>query len=432
VVVTRDGELGPELESIAQNRKLPILRSEGEDFESILKFIAESLAFTEPVSVPELVDRQAVVYAKEKKRTDVLVEAEKPPTASGIILDVEKSASQGTTALLLVKRGTVRRGQYFVAGSGFGKVVNIWTVSGESIELAKPGSVVKVGRIVKNAEYTGDFAPDDFLHVFTRERAWRLAFQRQRIEWLNSFQTSGQPLVAPFELDSALVNRKSHAEEVDRESVGPSKEWLRDAVESRSILVEPAPEAVARAKAESARVTARWTRRQEIKKRAREEAEKSAHEERMHLHNLRMQIHGKTGSVPHTNVPAVVEEKLEGLPERAPVIPLIVKTGSVSDFDSVLDELETLERTFGVKLPVVHGGIGPVSATDIVHAEIESKFSPCRVFSIKTSVLPDIDTSRVDQLGSIAELVAEVRWRIVGLKSKARRASYARSLELPR
>ena len=434
VVVAVSGfDIDPDLLDLANKYSVPIVFCDLDDVDSILKSVASAPLVVGDAS-PSGVDPQATRYAKEVKRTDTLVEAEKGPVMSGVILDVEKTAQQGTTAVVLVKRGVVRLGQFFVAGSGFGRVTNVWTVAGEKVESAVAGQVVKIGKIIKNKEYTGDFAPDDFCHVFSRERAWRLAFQRQRLEWLNTFQTDGRALEAPFEMDSGLVNNLVFSPpETDHRVLEAEVEVGRSG--QQSILVEPEEAAVAQAREESEKVMSRWTRRQEQRKRAREDKERLAEQERLDLHKMRIILHtggpGESQVDRHVEPPrrhAERESQPSDLPERKPVIPLIVKSGSVSEFDAVLDELELLESAFAVKLPIVHGGIGPVTATDAVHAEIESKYFPCKVFAINTSVLPGIDGEMVVELASVDDLIAEVRSRIVSLKTRARRSAYSKTL----
>jgi translation initiation factor IF-2 len=100
----------------------------------------------------------------------------------------------------------------------------------------------------------------------------------------------------------------------------------------------------------------------------------------------------------------------------------------------VLDELEQLEAEFEVKIPVVHGGIGPVSPNDVVHAEIESKYGPCCIYVVGgAGVLPqatsDAGISIVD-FESVDDLVGHVRDRILTVKRKASRGRYIGKLRI--
>jgi hypothetical protein len=388
----------------------------------------------------KLVDPLAVKFAKETKRTDILVDAEKGPLASAIVLDVMKAVDTGKVGLVLVKRGTLRIGQHFVAGSGFGRITNIWRMNGERLETASPGMLVKVGRLVKD---TGDFAPDDYLHVFPRERAWRLAFHRERIEWLNSFQTDGKKLPAGFELDSNIENRRTFAEFVSEDSkraekiirtnnfiddgeedeseepldfreAAQTKQRLRvlmDEHKRGSILVEPTSE-----------VTAKTSPRMLRRKQHKELVKRMTLEEKEALTNIREVIH---------SVESFEDDSAEKpLPESRPVIPLIIKTESVSQFDAILDQLESIEEQYRVKLPVVHGGIGPVTPNDLVHAEVESKFSPCSVYAVATTVTPEAQQSensaeRIVVFNTIDEVIRRISSRAQRFRSINSRIRYS-------
>jgi hypothetical protein len=288
-----------------------------------------------------LVCEAAVKYRSESKRTDVLVDAHKPPSASGIILDVLKTAQEGTTALILIKRGVIRLGQNFVAGSGFGKITNIINTKNEALSEAFPGMVVKVGRLVKSDEYTGDFAPDDYFHVLPRERAWRLAFHRQRIEWLNTFQTDGSKLsVVGFELDSGISNPRNFAESRDplaeiHENQSSVKHLLKDAERNNSILVEPAEDQddplSIQAQKQSEKVVTRWQRREEARMEEKRRIESENDTERKELHKLRQLVH--TGKVTNDDDKGKHIQKSptplgDPLPAARPVIPIIFKKAS--------------------------------------------------------------------------------------------------------
>ncbi|CAE7937938.1 unnamed protein product, partial [Symbiodinium necroappetens] len=60
------------------------------------------------------------------------------------------------------------------------------------------------------------------------------------------------------------------------------------------------------------------------------------------------------------------------LPRRkVQVIPIILKTKSVSQFDMLMEEIDRVQESYGVRIVIVHGGLGPVIPKDIVHAEVE-------------------------------------------------------------
>ncbi len=109
--------------------------------------------------------------------------------------------------------------------------------------------------------------------------------------------------------------------------------------------------------------------------------------------------------------------KKSPLPVSRPVIPIIVKTRTVAQFDQLMDEIEAMEAEFSVKMPIVHGGIGPVTPNDMIHAEIERKYSNCDVLAVDTTVLPQCRSDTVDVVAfaTINDTVNHLR-RIVGRK----------------
>ena len=415
------------INDFAYRFSVPILRIKSpEDLKSSVESLManQTVEYDDP---PGLVDPQAIKYRSEKNRTDILVDAEKHPQASAVVLDVLKSVETGKVGLVLVKRGHLRLGQNFVAGSGFGKITNLWTLKGDRVEVAFPGMLVKVGKLAKE---TGDFAPDDYLHVFPKERAWRIALHRERIEWLNASQTDGKRLPVSFELDSNLEGKTNFAEDVSEETPRAERIMYDDPVDYRklsqqqfrgSILVEPEevpPEELV-AKKESAKVSRRWLRRQEMRALAEREKEE--------LGKLRQIIHH---SVASEDVPETPRE----LPKSLPVIPLIIKTESVSQFDAILDKIEELENEYNVKLPVVHGGIGPVTPNDLVHAEIESKFSPCPVYAVGTTVVSEAAQSsdcgdKVIEFKDVSDVFVAIKRRINRFKSVNERIKYSAKLQ---
>ena len=397
------------------------------------------------------VDSLAVTHRSESKRTDVLVDADQSPQCVAVVLDVEKTAQQGTVGLVLVKRGILRLGMHYVAGSGFGKVKNIFSGQNEeNLNFATPGMVVKVGRIVQEG---GSFAPEDYLFGFPKTRAWRLAFHRQRIEALNSFQTEGAKLdFANFQFDQVppsdsgdLTNLREDEDGGDDFEVRGKEEATRtreaevrrikSALRSRgSILVEPMPEASA-AMAESALVTARWTRRQEAKARHRLEEEGRKEEWKRDMHKVRQLVHGGVvdtgGSVGRSTGDSTVVSPTP-LPSPYPVVSLIIKTKSLSQYESLLDAIEFMESDLSVKLPIVHGGIGPVTPTDIIHCEIERKHDPtCRVYALDTGLLPHVGSGEVsvESFHSTDALIQEIRMRVIALKRRVGKAAYTSHLK---
>jgi len=65
-------------------------------------------------------------------------------TVEGNIIEAKLQRGLGTIATVLVKNGTLRKGDYFVAGRVFGKVRSLMNDKGEIVESAVPGTPVEV------------------------------------------------------------------------------------------------------------------------------------------------------------------------------------------------------------------------------------------------------------------------------------------------
>ena len=68
---------------------------------------------------------------------------------------------------------------------------------------------------------------------------------------------------------------------------------------------------------------------------------------------------------------------------------IILKTKNQGLFEAVQEELKLLEEMYNVRLPLVHGGIGPVIPADVVHAEIEKKYGHCPIYGFMVGIHPD-------------------------------------------
>lgn len=451
--------------------------------------------------------KENVPYNDACVGSDVLVDFQKKPSCRCVILDVEKTVQEGTVALVLIQEGVLKIGQSFVAGTGFGKVTNIW--NGDSrCDSASEGMLVRVGRIKGD----GLMNPDDYLYVFPKERAWRLSFHRQRIELLNSFQTSGDtqvnlqedkdteedthtqvdshtqvqthtqteasntvkrlrevlkangsifvPPVSVHHTHAIHTERpNSHAkslhgvENVYRDSPPPPTEGPHDAYPAHSDV-----------SLSNTKIELRWSRRKEARIAYKMAEAAKAAEMKAEMHKIRQLVHH--GEIPTPNAhtgehtdksgvsatdvdteapPAVcVDAKTPngpastralcvdkpGLPVSLPVISLIVKTKSISQYESVLDELEAIEFEFDVKLPIVYGGIGPVCLNDVLHAQIEQRAAVGKIdFAIYTiGVDPLVGAAgegvHVVKFKSVAQLGDEIRMRAIALKRSVEKRKY--------
>ncbi len=88
-------------------------------------------------------------------------------------------------------------------------------------------------------------------------------------------------------------------------------------------------------------------------------------------------------------------------------------------------ELTKLEDELQVRLPIVHGGIGPVTPNDLRHAEIERKYGYSPVYTFLSGVHPialrhaaikklEIRKHRTIQslLNDVKERCCKVQWKV--------------------
>ncbi|OEH75442.1 elongation factor tu GTP-binding domain-containing protein [Cyclospora cayetanensis] len=122
-------------------------------------------------------------------------------------------------------------------------------------------------------------------------------------------------------------------------------------------------------------------------------------------------------------------------PKDAPVVPVILRTRYVGSFDMLLDELEKIETEMGMRIPVVHGGIGPIAPRDIVHAEVERTYGYCPVYAFQVSVLPDaikqavISKVIIKKFDVFTDLLQDVRERCNNIRKLQYHNLYVRSLK---
>lgn len=159
---------------------------------------------TPPTTTPGEASR----YKNVQRRTDFLVGVESLPSAVALVIEISRSGDQGQTLLtLLVRTGRLVVGQYFVVGTAFGRISRLsMAIEGEAMgtgecESATAGTAVMLAGL-RTKSLGGDCAPDDFLFVLPRERAWRLSEHRRRIEELSSLQTAGPDIEVSWEHSS--------------------------------------------------------------------------------------------------------------------------------------------------------------------------------------------------------------------------------------
>ena len=64
--------------------------------------------------------------------------------AKGIILETKMDKSRGAVATVILKNGTLKKGQFFVAGTEFGKIKALYNYAGVEVKEAGPSCPVEV------------------------------------------------------------------------------------------------------------------------------------------------------------------------------------------------------------------------------------------------------------------------------------------------
>ncbi|KAL8274701.1 hypothetical protein Esti_001416 [Eimeria stiedai] len=122
-------------------------------------------------------------------------------------------------------------------------------------------------------------------------------------------------------------------------------------------------------------------------------------------------------------------------PKDAPVVPVILRTRYVGSFDVMLDEFEKLEAEMRMRIPVVHGGIGPVIPRDVVHAEVERTYGYCPIYAFQVPVLPDavkqavVSKVIIKKFDVFTDLILDVRNRCENIRRLQDHNLYVRSLK---
>ncbi|XP_953582.1 uncharacterized protein TA09625 [Theileria annulata] len=71
------------------------------------------------------------------------------------------------------------------------------------------------------------------------------------------------------------------------------------------------------------------------------------------------------------------------------IIPIILRVNYMSILEIILNGIEEIEKEYNVRIPLIHGGIGPIIPIDIVQAQIGNKFTYCPVYSFQVPIHND-------------------------------------------
>jgi len=174
VVAADDGVKPQTLEAIRFARKAGVkilvaankMDKEGADINRLKQQLAENDLLTEewggdtivvPVSaktesgIPELLDMILLVTDVEELKADTDV------PAKGLIIEAHVEQGRGPVANALIEAGTLRPGQFVVAGSSYAKVRNLETTEGKTLKSGTPSMPVTITGFKTLPEFGDEF-----------------------------------------------------------------------------------------------------------------------------------------------------------------------------------------------------------------------------------------------------------------------------------
>ncbi|KAF4670360.1 hypothetical protein FOZ61_000550 [Perkinsus olseni] len=185
------------------------------------------------------------------------------------------------------------------------------------------------------------------------------------------------------------------------------------------------------------RIIERWGERDVNNWKEKEEQKAHYKEEQQAMESIRAEIFGRRKNREHREKLDLTE--YEDLPEAKLVLPVILKTQSVNVFDGIMDEIEMIEKEFNMRIPIVHGGVGPVLKKDVEHAVVERDYGYCPIYTVQVGVHPtarqhaedcnvpvknfDVFTDLLEDIRSRCKLVIERKRKIDQRRQKALWAS---------
>jgi len=149
------------------------------------------------------------VSAKTKKNLDKIKEsillqaelldlkAEYDNKASGVILESKIDVGRGPIATVIITNGTLKKGDYFISGSTWGKIRALVNDKGDNVEKAAPSSPVEILGMNSSAR-----AGDDFIVVENESKAKEINKYRKE-----SLQSGGNSLIFATQ-ESAFKDKK--------------------------------------------------------------------------------------------------------------------------------------------------------------------------------------------------------------------------------
>jgi translation initiation factor IF-2 len=452
----------------------------GQNVPNLLEFLSSKYKkyrkFIKPKlpQCPSLTVGKVSEYFTLKRRTDFHVGVEEKPKCIGIVLDVSHSG-EGKKLLVNMKKGSMKVGDYFVAGTVYGKVKT----------LEESGTVVTITGI-----RTGDCTNDDLLMGFggCRERAHRLSAYRERISMLNDLQVDGPPLKFQFALDASMDEavKRSENEQLYREKQEDNLKRVVEAEEEEgrennegtefgavpdfrsmgSIYVESIKEkaeriareknipgessggrksrrkrdssayhveddhdddddhdVLGRVRQSNERLIQRWGEKDEQRMRMREVTNQRFNADKKDVRDLHESVFDLKSSVLPDEIPVSL-----------PVIPIILKCSSAGTFTALMDEIESIAAEYNCKLPIVHGGLGMVNSLDLDHAIAEKQYGYCPVYGVSVGCSSTAQVKAQDERIAIksyqvfTDVIQDIRMRCKSVTGKVEKIKYNRAL----
>ncbi|HVW23708.1 MAG TPA: translation initiation factor IF-2 [Candidatus Saccharimonadales bacterium] len=150
--------------------------------------------------IPELLDMILLVTDVEELKADV----EGP--ARGLIIEAHLEQGRGPVAHALVESGTLKPGQFIVAGSAYAKIRNLETTEGQALKAALPSTPVTITGFKTLPEFGDEF------QVVDNEKAARAAADQTATAKHQA--TSGHLDIGSNEL-IRLINRSNELQELN-------------------------------------------------------------------------------------------------------------------------------------------------------------------------------------------------------------------------
>ncbi len=149
-------------------------------------------------NIPQLLDMVLLVSDVE----DLRAEFDSP--AQGLIIEAHMEKGRGPVAIALVEHGTLKPGNFIVAGTASGKVRNLESTTGEPIKAAGPSTPVIITGFKELPEFGNEFT------VEVNEKAARSSAQAAK---------SGQSSAGGLQMNSnellRIINRSNELQELN-------------------------------------------------------------------------------------------------------------------------------------------------------------------------------------------------------------------------